>query len=356
LVAVPRLSDSHLHLDKALLGPRWTHHLSGATIAERVQLEIETLASPEASDVYLRAERLLRMAVGNGSTRIRSHVDISAGLGLSRLLPLLALRETYRAVADITFVAFPQEGILTSPGTAELMDEALALGVEAVGGLDPVTHDGDMEAHLNVVFELAIKYRRRVDIHLHDPDQIGTSTMREIASRTAALGMQGKVAISHGYALGMVDAADLERTALSLAEAGVTLISNVPGREPRPPYDVLVDLGVNVVFASDNVRDSWSPFGKADMLERVALAGYLGGWNEDERLLAGLDHVTTAASRALGDEPANLRPGDLADFTLVPSGCLQEAIVSQPTGRTVYRQGCVVSAGGVLARSPGPAT
>ena len=354
-VAVPRLTDSHLHLDKALLGQRWMPHRSGGTIDERIRLEVQALASPEIEDVFTRGERLLRLAVANGSTRLRSHVDISTGLGLSRLTALLALREAYRDVVDLTFVAFPQEGILSCPGTAELLDEALAMGVEAIGGLDPVTRDGDMEAHLDIVFGLAVKYQRHVDIHLHDPAEVGTSTMREIAARTVALSLQDRVAISHGYGLAMVDEPELERTARALAEAGVSLISNVPGREPRPPYDALVDLGVNLVFASDNVRDSWSPYGKADMLERVALAGYLFGWNEDERLLAGLDRVTTAPARALGDTSATLQPGDAADFTLVPANSLQEAIVSQPSGRIVYRRGCMVSRAGDVPAAP-PAT
>jgi cytosine deaminase len=351
-VALPRLTDPHLHLDKTLLGERWSPHLTGGSIAERIRLEIDVLASPDIEDLFRRGERLLKMAVANGSTRIRSHVDISAGLGLSRLDALLALREAYRDVADISFVAFPQEGVLSSPGTAELLDEALSMGVEAIGGLDPVTRDGNMDGQLDVVFGLAAKYASRVDIHLHDPEEIGTSTMREIAERTIALDLQGKVAISHGYALGMVDERELERTAIPLVEAGVTLISNVPGKEPRPRYDALVDLGMNVVFASDNVRDSWSPFGKADMLERVALAGYLLGWDEDARLLSGLAHVTTAPALALGDEPAQLRPGDPADFTLVPAGSYLEAIVSQPSGRIVYRGGRVVSNQGQVVPAP----
>jgi cytosine deaminase len=351
-VALPRLADSHLHLDKTLLGERWSPHLTGGSIAERIRLEIDVLASPDIEDLFRRGERLLKMAVANGSTRIRSHVDISAGLGLSRLDALLALREAYRDVADISFVAFPQEGVLSSPGTAELLDEALSMGVEAIGGLDPVTRDGNMDGQLDVVFGLAAKYASRVDIHLHDPEEIGTSTMREIAARTIALDLQGKVAISHGYALGMVDERELERTAIPLVEAGVTLISNVPGKEPRPRYDALVDLGMNVVFASDNVRDSWSPFGKADMLERVALAGYLLGWDEEARLLSGLAHVTTAPALALGDEPAQLRPGDPADFTLVPAGSYLEAIVSQPSGRIVYRGGRVVSNQGQVVPAP----
>jgi cytosine/creatinine deaminase len=347
-VAVPRISDSHLHLDKALLGPNWAPHRNGTAIAERIRLEVDALASPEIEETYARGERLLKMALCNGSTRLRSHVDISASLGLSHLNALLRLREDYRDAVDLSFVAFPQEGILASPGTAELLAEALTMGVEAIGGLDPVTRDGSMDAHLDVVFGLAFKHGRHVDIHLHDPDEIGTATMREIAGRTVALGLQGRVAVSHGYALAMVGMAELRRTANALVDAGVSLISNVPGREPRPPYDLLQDLGLNVVFASDNVRDSWSPYGKADMLERVALAGYLGGWNEDEKLLAGLEHVTTAASIALDDDPALLREGDPADFTLVPAHSLQEAIVAQPSGRIVYRLGRVVAAKGAI--------
>jgi cytosine/adenosine deaminase-related metal-dependent hydrolase len=351
LVALPRLSDSHLHLDKTLLGDRWYPHRPGGSIGDRIDLEIATLGGGEVEDTYVRAERLMRRALANGSTRIRSHVDISAGLGLTRLEALLKLREAYRDLVDITFVAFPQEGIAISPGTLELLDAALEMGVEAVGGLDPATRDSDRAGHLNTVFGLAASHGCRVDIHLHEPGEIGAETVSEIATRTASYGLRGKVAISHGYCLGMLEADGLKRTAETLVDAGITLITNVPGHDARPPVDKLLDLGLNVVFASDNVRDSWSPYGKADMLERVALAGYLFGWNTDEALMRGLERVTIAPSVALGDAAALLRSGDPADFTLVPARSIQEAIVMQPAGRTVYKTGrVVVHDGQVVAR------
>jgi cytosine deaminase len=350
-VAIPRLTDAHLHLDKALLGPRWTPHTLGKSIAERIAIEKLALADPNLESTYTRACRLVELAVAHGSTRIRSHVDISADLGLSRLEALLAVRTTFASVVDITFVAFPQEGILASPGTAELLDEALERGVEAVGGLDPATRDGDIGRHLDVVFDLAARHQARVDIHLHDPGELGTFTMRQIADRAISLNLQGRVAISHGYALGMVSRGEMERTAAALAEAHVALITNIPGGHSRPPVRELRDLGVDVVIASDNVRDSWSPYGKADMLERVALAGYLFDWNADTYLLAGLEHVTSIASTMLGDPPASLRPGDAADFTLVQAASLQEALVVQPKERIVYRRGRIVAENGSI-RSP----
>jgi cytosine deaminase len=348
LAAIPRLTDSHLHLDKALLGSQWRPHASGSSIAERITLEKEALRDPALESTYVRACRLVELALSHGSTRLRSHVDISAGLGLTRLEPLLAVREAYRELVDITFVAFPQDGILSSPGTAELLDEALFRGVEAIGGLDPASRDGDIDGHLDIVFDLAARHASDVDIHLHDPGTLGTYTMREIADRTVSLGLQGRVAISHGYALGMVDRPELERTAAALADASVSLITNVPGGHHRPPPEALTHLGVNVVLASDNVRDSWSPYGKADMLERVALAGYLFDWNEDARMLAGLAHVTSAPSKLLADPLALLRPGDPADFTLVRASSVQEAIVFQPPERTVYRRGRVVADNGTV--------
>jgi cytosine deaminase len=356
MVAVPRLTDSHLHLDKSLLGPRWYSHRPGPSIDARIALEIETLGDPSLDSTFVRASRLLELALANGSTRLRSHVDISAELGLSRLEALLAVREAYGARVDMTFVAFPQSGILSSPGTETLLDEALSQGVEAIGGLDPTLRDGDAAAHLDVVFSLAARHGTSIDIHLHEPDELGTSTMRDIAARTRASGLTGRVAISHGYALSMVDDAELKQTAEALADANVALITNVPGGGLAPPVETLTSLGVNVVFGSDNVRDSWSPYGKADMLERVALAGYLFGWNDDARLLEGLNRVTLAPSVALGDQPVRLRPGDAADFTLVPATSLLAAIVSQPGDRVVYSHGEVVAGTPLLELQTSAAT
>ncbi len=350
MVVVPRLTDSHLHLDKSLLGPRWYSHRPGSSIDARIALEEETLNDPSLDSTFVRASRLLELALTNGSTRLRSHVDISADLGLNRLEALLEVREAYRERVDLTFVAFPQSGIVASPGTETLLDEALSQGVEAIGGLDPTLRDGDAGAHLDIVFRLASRHGTYIDIHLHEPGELGTSTMRDIAARTHASGLAGRVAISHGYALSMVGNAELKRTAEALAEADVTLITNVPGGGLMPPAWALTSMGVNLVFASDNVRDSWSPYGKADMLERVALAGYLFDWNDDVRLLEGLNRVTRAPSQALGDQLALLRRGDPADFTLVPATSLQEAIVSQPGGRVVYRRGHVVAGRPLLER------
>ena len=113
---------------------------------------------------------------------------------------------------DIQIVAFPQNGILRDPGTAELLDEALAAGADLIGGLDPAGIDGDVKGHLDVVFGLAERHGVGVDIHLHDAGALGCFELRDIAARTIATGLQGRVAVSHAFALGSDDTADVEAT------------------------------------------------------------------------------------------------------------------------------------------------
>ncbi len=112
-------------------------------------------------------------------------------------------------------------GMLVRPGTAELMQEALKLGVETVGGLDPAGIDNDPIGQLKVIFGLAERYGRGVDIHLHDPGELGVWQIERIADFTEASGLRGKVMVSHAYCLGMVSRSRIEPVARRLADLGI---------------------------------------------------------------------------------------------------------------------------------------
>lgn len=346
-VLFPRFVEAHVHLDKVLLGSKWYEHTGGGSIPELVAAESRFLAGPDVEPVAVRAARLIERLVGNGVGTIRSHVDISAASGLTHLVPLLELRERYHDVVDLSFVAFPQEGILASPGTAELLDEALRLGADVVGGLDPVGFDGDRDAHLDTVFGLAMRHGKPIDLHVHEFADLGADTLFDIAARTQASGLGGRVAVSHAYCLAMLEDARLGLLLDTLARAGVAIISSVPGMGWCPPFDKLRAAGVTVAFASDNIRDRWAPFGKADPLERAHMAAYMSGWWGDDELLGSLEGVGADAARAIGREPPSLASGARADFVLVPALCAQEALVEQPSGRIVVVEGSVIAGSGV---------
>jgi cytosine/creatinine deaminase len=124
---------------------------------------------------------------------------------LTSVEAVLAAASTLEGRVTVEQVAFPQCGLLIKPDTAELMEEALKAGVGTVGGLDPAGVDRDPVGHLNIVFGLADKYRARIDIHLHDSGSLGAWEFELIIKRTKALGLQGRVVISHAFAISEVD-------------------------------------------------------------------------------------------------------------------------------------------------------
>ncbi|SIO06533.1 cytosine deaminase [Singulisphaera sp. GP187] len=346
-LVVPGFVEGHIHLDISLYGDTWKSHkpcTAGFDVRERVEIQRQDMAAAAPMDE--RARNQLDLCISNGTTQMRSHVMVDASVGLKSLETILAVREEYRDRIDIQLVAFPQSGIITCPGTAQLLDAAFDLGCDLIGGLDPASFDRDTKAHLDVVFGIAEKRGVGVDIHLHEPNQLGIFVLEEIAARTRALGLQGKVAVSHAYALGEVPIDVLRRTAHTLAAAGVAIMTNAPGSHPFPPVMELRQAGVTVFSGSDNIRDSWWPYGDGDMLGRAMMIGYRSGFYTDEELGVAFELVTEEGAKALGLSDYGLRVGASADFVTLTAEHIPEAVVSVPKPRSVYKAGqCVVSNG-----------
>jgi cytosine deaminase len=195
---------------------------------------------------------------------------------------------------------------------------------------------------------LAERHGKPVDTHLHDPGELGLFQIEEIARRTLALGMEGRVTISHAYALGMIGEPELQRTADLLARAGVSVMTNAPGDWPFPPVLPLLQAGVTIFGGTDNFRDSWWPYGDGDMIERAHMIGYRSGLYTDEELAVALDLVTHGGARALGLEGYGLSPGCRADLIAVDAEHVPETIVARPPRQLVVSNGRVVARNGGL--------
>ncbi|TIV49944.1 MAG: metal-dependent hydrolase, partial [Mesorhizobium sp.] len=348
-LVLPGFVEGHIHLDTSFYGDAWRPHIpctTGFDVRERVAFQMQNLA--QAAPMEERAKNQLELCIGHGSLAMRSHVMVDGVVGLKHVETILAVREHYRELIGIQLVAFPQSGILSSPGTAELLDEALKLGCDLVGGLDPASFDRDVKGHLDVVFGLAEKRGVGVDIHLHDAGTLGLFEIEEIAARTTALGMQGKVAVSHAYALGDISADTLARAGEMLAASGVAIMSNAPGNHAFPPVAALRKAGVTVFAGSDNIRDSWWPYGDGDMLNRANMIGYRSGFYEDRELEAAWDVASHAGAKALGLEGYGIAVGAKADFVALKAEHVPEAVVAVPRERTVYRGGRAIARDGAM--------
>ena len=346
-LVIPGLVDGHIHLDKTLLGLPFIPHIPGGSVAERVAAE-KTLRRSLTMPVEQRAIRLVAQVVASGTTAMRSHVDIDDLVKLDGLHGLLRVREAARGHADIQIVAFPQSGIVTLPGAADMLDQAVREGADLVGGLDPAGFDHDVEGHLDVIFGIAERRGVGIDIHLHDFGSLGCSELRRIAERTTALGLGGRVAVSHAYALGNVDDGEFGLTAEALARAQVAIMTNGAGPVPMPPVKRLVAAGVTVFSGSDNIRDAWSPYGNGDMLERAMLVGYRNELSADEELELALGLATDAPAKVLGIARYGIGEGMPADLVAIPAGSVAEAVVNHPTRKLVMKRGRVIAQDGRL--------
>ncbi|MFF2503056.1 amidohydrolase family protein [Streptomyces sp. NPDC058067] len=339
-LVLPALVDGHAHLDKTLLGAPWQPHPASATLREHIANE-RALRATTAVPVAERATALANRMVSLGTGHVRSHVDIDPDVRLDGLHALVEVREKFRDRLGIQLVAFPQSGVVSAPGVADLLDAALAEGADLIGGLDPAGFDGDVDGQLDIVFGLAGRHGAGIDIHLHDGGETGSAQLRAIAERTAALGLHGKVAVSHAFALGDVDGPELDRTAAALAAADVTIMTNGP-RHSMPPVLRLRETGVRVFAGSDNIRDTWWPYGTADMLERATIIGLQGDLMTDEELHVAASLVTDEAAAALGLADYGIAPGCRADLVVVAAGSVPEAVAAHPRRLLVLHDGRVV--------------
>jgi cytosine deaminase len=343
----PAMVDGHIHLDKTLLGLPFQPHRPGDTVAERIAREKELRRELHYS-VEDRARRLIRQVVAYGTTALRSHVDIDSEVGLAGLHALLRVREASRDLIDIQIVAFPQSGVIADPGVAGLLDQAIAEGADLVGGLDPAGIDNDVNGHLDAIFAIAQRRGVGLDIHLHDPGPLGCFELRQIAERASAAGLQGRVAVSHAFALGAVDETEIGRTAEALARADVAVMTHGPGPVPMPPIKRLVAAGVRTFAGSDNIRDAWSPYGNGDMIERAMMIGYRQGLNADADLELAFGLGNRAAAEVLGLADHGLRIGASADLIALPVSSIAEAVAAHPPRALVMKRGRVVARDGRL--------
>ncbi|WP_280346778.1 amidohydrolase family protein [Nocardia neocaledoniensis] len=347
---LPALSDVHLHLDSSRLGLPFRAQTGEPGRWGRIMNDREHWRSAERS-VTERASFTLAVAVANGATRIRSHAQVDADTGLAKLEGELAARARYADVCDVEIVAFPQVGILLEPGVVDLMDAALAAGADLVGGMDPCELDRDPVRHLDAVFGLAEKHQAGVDIHLHEAGELGLFTLSLIVERVRALGMAGRVTISHARCLasglpGVPTA--IER----LAEYDIALTHAAGAQGWALPLLDLAAAGVRVGVGMDGQRDYWSPYGNGDMLDRAWQLAFVNGYGSDQHVEHALAVATWGGASVLDRslrplDPADPHPGfaigDPAEFFLVDAVSPAAAVMDRPAARTVIHRGAVVS-------------
>lgn len=342
-LATPGFVDAHIHPDKTTWGSGWLSRLPAHSLTDLIGNDLRAQLAFPAS-VEQRAYALMSHAVLNGTMAMRAHVDVAPQIGLKNIHGVRAAAERLAPFLDVQVVAFPQFGLLSNPGTLDLMKASLAEGADLVGGIDPESVDGDLNGHLDTIYALANKHGRDLDIHLHDVGAEGLRQLQVIAKRTVAEGMQGRVTIGHGFALCDASQSALEPTLDAMAEAGIWMATCALGADPVPDLDLMERHGVKVALGSDGVRDAWSPFGTGSMMDRAHLLAYRTGASTDAELERCFRSATSTGAELLGSAEVKSFSGPASPDRLeFAANSVPELVVDRPAPLRVVRGGRAVA-------------
>jgi cytosine deaminase len=354
----PPFVDAHFHMDSTLTYGMPRVNRSG-TLLEGIALwgELKPLLTQKA--IVERALAYCDWAVARGLLAIRSHVDV-CDPRLLAVEALLHVRERVKPYLDLQLVAFPQDGVLRSPGAMENLTRALELGVDVVGGIPHFERTmADGAESVRLLCELAAERGLRVDMHCDESDDPLSRHVETLAFHAQRLGLHGRVTGSHVTSMHSMDNYYVSKLIPLIAEAGVHVVANplinitlqgrhdtYPKRRGMTRVPELMAAGVNVAFGHDCVLDPWYSLGSADMLEVASMGLHVAQMTSADGMRACYDAVTTNAARVLGLDGYGLEPGCRADFVLLQARDPVEAI------RLRAHRLMVVRGGKVIARSP----
>ncbi len=340
---LPAFADNHLHLDKGHYGGSWQAVVPVENgVRDRIREE-EGFLLDFLEHTPEKAQALIDLVAGNGAAFLKVQVNVDPVVGLKNLESVYNVLKKNSHRLNFEVVVFPQHGTLVTEAKGWLTEAMKHPAVTAIGGLDPATIDGDIEASLKTIFDLAADFQKQIDIHLHDGGTLGMFEMHRIADYTEQYHMEGKVQISHGFCLADQSEEEIIGMAQRLSRAGIAINSTVP-LDNAPNLPLLRRNGVKVHVVNDNINDHWSPFGTGDLLQRASRAAEKFD-QVDERSLAQCLSMVTRGVTPLSWEGELLwpKPGDAADFVLVPAESTAHAVARVPLERVVIFRGQVVS-------------
>ncbi len=349
LLALPGFANAHAHTDKSWWGKPWVSYGGEATTAGRIAHERAHRDELGIPGVEV-STAVMREYLRHGTTVQRTHVDVDLGVGLRGIEVVCEAVAGLDNTITTQIVAFPQDGVLRREGVLELLDAAAAAGADYIGGLDPATIDRDPVGQLDGIFRIAEKHGCGIDLHLHDGGELGAFQIELMADRTIRAGLEGKVNVAHGFAVGQLSPARQAALIERMAEAGMSMTTVSPLRVEPLPVRELLAAGVPVALGTDGFRDLWGPYGDGDMLKVALKFAQVSGLRYDEELTLALELATTVGAQFAGVASHNLSVGDRADVVLLEAENPMDALVRSPQRAVVIAGGKIVVAGGQLVR------
>jgi cytosine/creatinine deaminase len=326
-LVIPGFVETHIHLDKSCILDRCD--CPEGTLQEAIASVATAKCAFTEADVYARAQRTLEKSIVQGTTRMRTHVEVDPRVGLRSYHALRRLKRDYAWAIDLQICAFPQEGLTNDPGTEEILIEACEQGADVIGGC-PYT-DTDPPTHMERIFDIARRFDLDIDFHLDFDLDHTWMHLDDVCRLTDTHRWGGRVAVGHVTKLSAITPARLVEIGARLANAGVAVTvlpatdlflmgrgadHNVPRGVTRA--DRLIEHGVTCSLATNNVLNAFTPFGDASLLRMANLYANIAQLGREEDLRLCFDMITSAAAALMNQSDLGLAVGKAADLLVLP--------------------------------------
>lgn len=346
-VLFPGFVDVHVHLDKAFTWPNITNR--SGTLKEAIANYQANQHTMTVEDMKKRMALNVQYALRHGTTAMRTHLDFGTPAYLEKVVQAFqSVKETY--AGDIYL-----EAVLMCPHEIEAKDEqlikwALREGIDLLGGaphLSPYPR-----ANIDKIFDIAVSFNVDVDLHVDESDDPRVNTITDVCHFTVQARYEGRVTAGHCTSLAAMDQAEADEVMALIKEARVGIVTlpatnlYLMGREDvglirrgLTRVKELIARGIPVAVASDNVRDPFHPYGKADLLQMILLASYAAHMTSEHEMDKLFEMITHIPASMMGLESYGLNVGDWADFVVMPGDDPKLLLAELPVSREVWKHG-----------------
>lgn len=354
-IVYPPFVEPHIHLDATQTAgqPNWNQ---SGTLFEGIERWAERKSLLSHEDVKSRAWKTLKWQIANGVQYVRTHVDVSDST-LTALKAMLDVKKEIAPWVDLQIVAFPQEGILSYPNGEKLLDQAMEMGADVVGGIPhfEFTREYGVES-MHIAFDIARKYNKQIDIHCDEIDDEQSRFVETVAALALKYDMGEKVTASHTTAMHSYNNAYASRLFRLLKMSKIHFVANplvnihlqgrfdtYPKRRGVTRVKEMLKNNINVCFGHDDVFDPWYPLGTANMLQVLHMGLHVCQLMGYGQINDGLKLVTENSAKALGLTDYGIKEGNSANFIVLPAENGFDAVRRQVPTRYSIRYGKVIS-------------
>ena len=343
-IVLPPYVEPHIHLDYVLTAgtPRWS---KSGSVFEGIEIwsERKQMINESKQDIKDRALKAVKMQLKHGIQHVRTHVDVGDP-ELKGLKALLEVKEEIKPWMDLQIVAFPQEGLYTKPDAEELLEKALEMGADVVGGIPhyELTREDGVRS-VKRALELANKYDKLVDIHCDEIDDDQSRYLEVLAGESLKLGMGDRVTASHTTAMASYSNAYTYKLFQTLKKAGIHFVAlpkanlhlqgrfdNHPVRRGLTRVKEMLAEGINVSFGLDSIMDPWYPLGDGNLMSVVDVGLHACHMTDHKHIVEALDLITTNGAKALGmKDEYGVKEGNKANLIVIDADSEYEAIRTQ---------------------------